>query len=381
MVSEMANKNVSPPYTNRGADNTYRDGLKACVDWVQATLEIVSVEQLITDILGLDFNDFYNGQSGKYGYKNSKHLGNIGIFYDGREDMGIHLEITGQGCREYESLNIQSWKELFGRLIENEANFTRLDIAIDDFKGHFNISGLVRKIKNRELISKFKNAVRIESIDIETGESKGNTIYYGGSSSRIQIRMYEKDHERMAMGYELDGDVETWNRTEVQARNERAQKIAELVAEREEGSESIGEIVSGILRYYMRFVVKGKDTNRARWNTAPFWLKFLGDVKALRLTDIAPDRTVEKTAHWIDKQVAPSLAILFNAFDGDMDILKQFIIDGSDRLKDKDYAMIDRFKREQEEITNMLESKKIAFPSQYEDTATACTVDYQEINS
>lgn len=338
-----------PPYTNRGAQRTQESGLRACVDWVQATFKIVTSEQLITDILQLKIDDFYEAETGKYGYRRSRKFGHISIYYDGRDDMGIHLEITGQGCREYESLKKKTWKELFFEMMcyEPDVNITRIDVAIDDFKGYFKISGLIRKIKNKELISKFKSATRIEKIDIETGESKGNTIYYGSSQSRIQIRMYEKDMERIGKGHQLEEGLKVWNRTEVQARDERAKKIAQMIMLDDESDQSIGEITSGILKYYLRFTVKGKDSNRRRWNTAKFWDKFIGDVEELRLTDVAPDKTIEKKVEWIDRQVSPSLAVLFHAFEGDMDVLKQFILNGSDRLTEKDYAMIQKFKEEQ----------------------------------
>ncbi|MCG2963535.1 replication initiation factor domain-containing protein, partial [Escherichia coli] len=86
------------------------------------------------------------------------------------------------------------------------------------------------------------------------------------------------------------------------------------------------------LKYYLRFLVKGKDKNRSRWKTAPFWDKFLGGVEALRLAEVAPDRTVEKTVNWISNQVAPSLAVMFEAFDGDVDLLMRFIKEGKERL-------------------------------------------------
>ncbi|MEN3156745.1 replication initiation factor domain-containing protein [Priestia aryabhattai] len=342
----MGNK-VVPLYSNRGAQNTYKSGLRACVDWVQATFKNVEVSQLITDILKLDFDSFYEAERGSLGYKKCKKYGHISVFYDGKEDMGVHLQMTGQGCREYEALGKSTWKELFFDSFCYNVNFTRLDIAIDDFEGYFKISSLKRKIKDRLLVSKFKDATNIEKVNIDTGESKGETIYYGSSQSRIQIRMYEKNFERKNKGHELEEGLKVWNRTEVQARDERANKIAEIIMLNEEGSETVGQVVAGILKYYLRFTVKGKDSNRSRWKTAPFWDKFLGNVEALRLTDVAPDRTVEKTFNWVSNQVAPSLAVLMEAYEGDMDILKRFALEGKERLTDKEYKMIEAFKKEQ----------------------------------
>lgn len=345
MSGESLITNHVPPYCNTGVQNTSQSGLRACVDWVQATFKIVEVTQLIEEVLGLNADWFYEGQSGSMGYRKSRKYGNITVFYDGTEEMGVHLQMTGQGCREYEAYNRKKWKQLFFDFVCYNAKFTRLDVAIDDFQGYFTISSIERKVKDRLLVSKFKKARTMETILIESGEGEGKTIYFGSSQSSVQIRMYEKNHEQKGKGNEIDSDV--WNRTEVQARDERAQKIAELIMLNEDSEETVGEIVAGILKYYLRFLVKGKDKNRSRWKTAPFWDKFLGNIEALRLTDIAPDRTVEKTVNWISNQVAPSLAVMFEAFDGDVNLLMRFIQEGKERLTEKEYRMINEYKNQQ----------------------------------
>jgi phage replication initiation protein len=333
----------SPRPRNTGAQNPYESGLRACVDWVQATFKNVSVDDLITHVLALDIEEFRES-NGEHGYQKCKRLDNIAIYYEGASNMGIHLKMTGQGCRLYEALSKDKkpWSLLLGMFLDMGANFTRIDGAIDDFQGYFKIDQIVRKIKRGELVSKFKKARSMESIEIKSGESKGMTIYYGSSKSRIQIRMYEKDFERENAGYELEKSVTVWNRTEIQARDERAQKIAEIIAQ----GDDLGNVISGILKHYLRFVVKGKDKKRSRWKTAPFWEKFLGEVEALKLTEKAPDRTVERTEEWLRKQVAPSLAVLMRAYDGDVGLLHNMIHSGDRRLKNKDYEMIDRFKRQ-----------------------------------
>jgi phage replication initiation protein len=258
-------KESRPRTCNTGAQNTLKTGLRACVDWVQATFKIVKPEQLITEVLGLKIDDFTEA-NGQFGYQKCKRLDNISVFYDGSAGMGIHLQMTGQGCRLYEALTKYDnpWVSIFDVFLKMQGSFSRLDVAIDDFAGYFSINQIVRRIKQGELVSKFKKARSMESIEIKTGESKGMTIYYGSAKSRIQIRMYEKNFERENAGYEIEEDVTCWNRTEVQARNERAQSIAEIIA----NDGQLGDVVQGILAYYLRFVVKGKDLNKARWKTA-----------------------------------------------------------------------------------------------------------------
>ena len=330
-----------PPYCNTGAENTNQSGLRACVDWVQATFKNLFSYQELVDILGLKSNEFYDC-GGMYGYKSGLRFGHIAIFYDGNAEMGIHLEMSGQGCREYESYNQLSWKELFLECFRHDAHFSRLDVAVDDFRGYFTISSLKRRIKNRECISKFKNAISIEKLDLESGDSKGETIYFGSASSRLQVRMYEKNHERQGKGFELEEGLDVWNRVELQTRNERSETIATLIAT---DYQELGKMVCGILKHYIRFAIPDKkDSNRSRWKTAKFWEKFLGQVEKLRLSEVAPDRTVEKTLSWVDRQVTPSLAVLYEAFDGDFELLQGLILNGADRLTDKHRDMITRFK-------------------------------------
>lgn len=346
----MSVNRAKPPYCNTGAQNTSEENLnslRACIDWVQITFKDIGTETLVTGILGLDFARFNDLEVGQYGYRRCLMYGNIMVYYDGRPDMGIHLQMSGQGCRQYESYEVKVWSELFKDMLLRKSKFSRLDVAIDDFKPYFEIPKLIKKIKKRELVSKFKDATRIEKIDIESGESKGNTIYYGSPQSRIQIRMYEKDLERAGKGFELEEGIEAWNRTEIQARNERAQKIAGIIASSEDGDETIGQAVRGILKAYIRFVDTGTDSNRSRWKTSGFWEEFLGDVNELRLTDIAPDRTVERSLTWIDNQVTPTLAMLALTFDEDVEVIHELIKDGVGRLTDKEYKMIEAFREKE----------------------------------
>jgi len=58
------------------------------------------------------------------------------IYYDGREEMGCHVEMSGQGCRQYEANFTDSpWKDLFGVVLSEGGKFSRLDLAIDNVDG------------------------------------------------------------------------------------------------------------------------------------------------------------------------------------------------------------------------------------------------------
>jgi len=357
-----------PPVTNRGVQSTVETGLRACVDWVQATLKNFSVEQLITDVLKLDFKDFVPQDNGAFGYKKSLCYGRIVVYYDGNPDMGVHFKLSGQACREYEECAVQTWGKLFAEVLGNGGHLTRLDVAIDDFAGYFKISTVLSKIKKGELVSKFKSAKSIEGIKIEDGASKGRTVYFGSEKSVIQIRMYDKRLERIQKGKTVE--VDFWNRTEVQCRDQRADRMAWLIAEAgsdvlpDGGSDetrSVGVIVKGILANYLRFLVKPSDKgdkNKSRWKTAPFWNKFLGDVEKISLSNIAPDRTLEDTIDWVNHQVSKSLGMIYSAYGDDPTLILEIMKKGVDKIGKKERAILNRFYNSKPDVIKTVIDKK-----------------------
>lgn len=347
------------PLTNRGVGLVPENGLRACVDWCEATFKIVSTEQLILDILRMNPEDFFNGE-GKYGYKQSLQCGSIFIYFDGREDMGIHLTMKGKGCREYERLGKRTWKEFFQTVFEYQGSFTRLDVAVDDFEGMFTIKGLVRKVKSRELVSKFRKARNVEDIDIRTGEVHGVTLYFGSGKSDIQIRMYDKLSERKDTNYNVPEEIKVWNRTELQLRDMKATHVAEIIAHKEDSEESIGQTVCGILKHYLRFTVKGKNKDKYKWKTAPFWDKFLGKVEALPLATIIEEKTVFDKQEWAERQVAPTLALICEAYGGNERVILDLVKKGIHRLKAKDFDMIRKHKEEIKKTSIASETMKVA---------------------
>ncbi len=333
---------VKPPYSNTGAQNTSRPNLNACVDWVSATFKTVNERELIEEILLLDPDKFDEVDNGLYGYQQSLRLGNIAVMYNGREDMGVHLQMSGAGCREYEHIGKLTWETLFRVILACEGQITRLDMALDDHVGYFTIRKAANKIKRGELASKFRRAMRIEHIEIADGKSAGQTIYFGSGQSMIRIRMYDKRLEQLnSKDVNTDEVPAFWNRTEIQSRKDRAQAVAGMIA----NDVPIGVIVQGILRYYLRFLVRHHDKNKSRWKTAGWWERFLDDVEPIRLAEKTEmEATIEKRLSWIRRQVAPSLAAVISAMDGEMTAIYDLIQDGMERLKPRDIAMIKQYK-------------------------------------
>lgn len=359
-----------PPPSNRGVQNSSLGALRACVDWVQVTFTTVPSLQKIYDILKMKESDFNSVSYSFYGYKSHVVCGNISVLFDGQSNMGFHVQMTGQGCREYEQLGLQNWQEFFITCFSMGANFTRLDGAIDNLCylneiPYFTPDKLYRKVKDGCATSKFKKGKKVESFLIDDGKNLGETLYFGKEQSDMQIRIYEKDLERLGAGEELEDDLTFWVRTEIQCRRDRAQALAIYIIN---DPDRLGDTLAGVLKNYLNFLIRNpNDSDKSRWKVCKWWLDFLGDVEPLKLTMIAPDKTIERSRTWINKQVAPTLGMLFMASGSDIDMIVDILNDGMDRVTDFQIAMADEYlkkvieERKEKEYLKNAEFQKMMF--------------------
>lgn len=369
-----------PPDSNRGVQNTHSEPLIALVDWVSVTFPLVGGTQekfenlgifsakRIIGLMGLPENEFKEMPLGMNGYKRQIKRGHISFLFDGSAvDMGVHMIMTGQGCREFEAEYKPGWPEFFSMVFWEKAHFTRLDLAVDDYKGFLKPEQIMWKLDNGLCSSRFKDYRYMKKGRISDGYNKGITIYFGSASSDIQIRIYDKLKERREAKKEIQEGVRHWVRTEVQLSDKRADMAAsQIMLEAANGNTNIGVVIAGILKNYVTFYdKKTNDTNKSRWKKCRRWEKFLGDSAKLRLTLFAPDRTIGTRRAWIDKQTAKTLGMLFVAYDSDLDWLVHTLNRGMDLLEEKDIEEIDTYKRTNkivdllmyhERLTNVKES-------------------------
>src|SRR5690606_41303449 len=86
--------------------------------------------------------------------------------------------------------------------------------------------------------------------------------------------------------------------------------------------------------------------------------EFLGDVEKLKLTLVAPDRTVERTKAWLDKRVAPSLGMVYMAYGGDEKAIATMIADGVNRLTDSQLQLAIEYQEMLNSSKELLEHRK-----------------------
>lgn len=238
-------------------------GNKVIYDALSITSKIHGTEDLIA-LLGLKAVVWENVK-GAHGYRDRLYWNCISIHYNGRDDMGVWLELTGQGCRAFESYGTGDYEALFDEVLENpgEVNITRLDVAFDDMAGVLDIDEICEDTRAGEFVSKFSDWQVIEG-------SKGSSLTHGSMKSDLFIRIYDKAAER---GFT---DGRHWVRAELQLRRDRA--LSFLLS-----PGAIGDRFSGVLGNYLRYVDPDDDLNRWRWPMKGYWLELLGTAARIRL--------------------------------------------------------------------------------------------------
>lgn len=231
-------------------------------DWLSFTSKIHTPQELM-DALGLSQFKWTQTKGGK-GYRDRFYFNAISIHYNGRDDMGVWVEISGQGCRAFESLSGVSWERLFFFIRENGLKITRLDIAYDDHTGVLPMSRIVQDTQCGMFIGRSEYWETVLS-------SKGSTVQIGSSQSKVVIRIYDKAAERKCE------DGTHWIRCEIQLRDDRALQFTKIPM-------PIGQAFAGVLLNYLRYVEPSdEDTNRWRWPMTDYWMNLVDDAQRISI--------------------------------------------------------------------------------------------------
>lgn len=319
--------------------------LNACVDWLQVTFKNVNDLHEIINILRLGYDNFTEIEHGRYGYDSQLRFGHIAVYYNQYRtcEMGVHVEFSGQGCREYEDYVSDGFNYLLPALFQHEINVTRFDIAIDDRSGYFTVAQLERKVRDGFTKSKFKTARGITEYKISGGCTLGKTFYFGSTKSDLQVRFYDKKEEMISKKRFIPEELQSWVRTELQLRRENAYQAALKFIET---NGRLQDIALGILKNYITFCNKTNDTNKNRWTVSKFWAKFLHDVELITITKESPEVSIEKSKDWFENSITPTFAVLMKAFNSDTDMLNDWYRKGLAKMSPKHENMLKRFQYE-----------------------------------
>ena len=232
-------------------------------DWLTFVSHCDSPES-VKELLGLVDVPWEIMEKGRNGYRQRWFFENINILFDGADNMGVCVDISGSGCRAFESYSSTSWEDLFYTIYnQDDYKITRLDIAFDDHTGILDINQIQDDVDDHNYVS------RSRTWKVEYG-SAGTTIYHGSPKSNMYIRIYDKAAER-----KLE-DVH-WIRVELQTRDEISKGFIEGLQ-----SNPVGTQFRGVLHKYLRFVVPQLDTNMSRRPLTTYWANLLEDVQRIQ---------------------------------------------------------------------------------------------------
>lgn len=276
------------------------------IDWLTFSSKIDDVHSMI-ERLGLTDVEFKRC-SGRYYYGSCMRFGNISIYYDGlTPDMGVCVEMSGQGCRDFETFGTGDWYSIFEWYIEKRpnVNVSRLDVAYDDFDRLLDLDKLIYDTFAGNYVSRNKHW------NIQKG-SRGASVEHGDRGGSMYIRIYDKKAERRR------SDLEYWARCELQLRDKLPGNFIEALVT---GSEPIEILYFQVLNNYLRYVQPSDtDSNKRRWETAEHWQRFL--------------QTAEKRSIFIAPGVDYNMMGLFHyVFDTAGNAIKTFIdIEGMEKF-------------------------------------------------
>ena len=343
-----------PPHANRGVvmlkeeKENVENPLVSMVDYIRVTFKTHDVDHIIENVLHLNKDFMTEKPNGFYGYVGTFELDFIKVFYSPPGDnRGILVELSGQGCRQFESFldwRKKTWFDFFQDCIQHGGSFTRLDLAIDDKKTYFSIPELLKKAQKGECISRFRKSDYNGSFDLSDGQMGGTTIYFGSKKSEAYLCFYEKNHEQ-AEKYNIPlEDLGDWNRYEIRLKNERAQVAIKELIKRQD----LTYIALQIINNYVKFV-DPNERERRYWETSDFWQAFIGDVGKLQLY-MKPQRDFyQKTRNWLKNSCSPTMKMVLEADQhlGRND-LSDMIMEAE--LSDKQEKMMDVFIAEVEDM-------------------------------
>lgn len=280
------------------------------IDWLTFTSHVDNVDS-IKRLLGLndpsipwaDETIFRNG------YPRQCYWGGITISYGAdqeefykdkskvRFDMGICVNLSGTGCRTFETYGHGDWMQLFASFFSGaKYNITRLDLAYDDHTGILDIHEIENDTRERNFTMKAKYAEIVWS-DNQNTNIQGMTVQIGSDQSRIKIRIYDKAAER---GF----TDRHWIRCEIQLRDSNAKVAAAKVFE----TRHIGRCAAGILRNYVTYRTPTPDSNKSRWPVAPYWDKLVLDMDKISLWITPGDPyNFSKTEKWLVDQCGQAM--------------------------------------------------------------------------
>lgn len=328
-----------------GFSQTLNNGLVVSIDWLSFTIMNISSLDKVLSLLGYTVADFDDMPHGGKGYKSMIRLNGyaVNVLYDGNDNMGIHVDVSGSAISEVvksfkatlredspfgeaytvDDFNTTYLNELL-KMIRNNGHITRLDLAIDDIGcNYFSTDDVFSCFAQSRIVSKFRNVQNL--VSYSCGSKSGHTVSFGNRKSDIYMRVYDKQLERNQKSIAVDYP---WVRWEIELKNGRANSIADFLIL----GFPLGEVCVSVLAHYIR-IINLDNENRSRCSVDETWQHFLDGIKPLKLYVAPVIRDLEDKKDWVNQQVMPTIAGIIASDGGSFEFFEEHLISGLMRMK------------------------------------------------
>lgn len=255
-------------------------------------------------------------------------------------DSRIIVDFSGNGLAHYYE-RFKKYGSIYDlvsmSLAQPGARVLRLDVAFDDYEGLLSIDRIERMwLKDDNIITRWKSGVSYKKYE-RGGCSGGYTFYMGSRESESFARVYDKRLQEMSRGAESDNLPVSWVRFELEFKGDRATSVAIQAC----GSYFSSAFFSGVLRSQIDFkegqqAAKKSDRKVARW-----WSQFLHGVDIRPVQVPKPVDSIVRKKEWLEKSVAPTLALMAQHYDGDVSWVYKLLESGERRLTPQQKALLE----------------------------------------
>lgn len=358
---------------------TYELRENALFDWVQATIlpfqdfididdyNILWINRNIKKkipVQSLDFIYFIfkylfniewteilvNHSNALFGYNMCYQYQDIKIFSSpAREDMGVHIYLTGSACRQYEDLGL-SFVQLFTKLSQFNTQYTRIDYSFDMFHDeYFTLDRVQSCVSNSEVVSRFRSSVQFTKDNLISLDNVGHTVWFGSRTSDIQFVFYDKLKERKFNAVvEVSENIKHWYRLECRFRGGNADSVIVNYLY----CSDFNNYIKGVINNYLSFRKKNtNDSRRSRWPIRSWWSKFIDSIDKIKLQSYNVESTITLKKNWLERVTSHSqlLVMLSDIEDITVDeqsckFLYNYIKGNISKIDDYDIQIINNYR-------------------------------------
>ena len=191
------------------------------------------------------------------------------------------IELKGEGCREFENVNLdKSWIDFLDFfVIRLNASPTRIDLTIDDYSGDVVQLDWIRKQLD---IENFTTTFKTKKYTIHGNSESGYSLQFGTHSSTQQLVIYEKHKEQVNKG--IDCLQKYWLRFEMRFRQDKAYNISMNIINLEDESKFRHFTMARLLEMIdIKEENNYNQHNLDKADTHPKWKEFLEQVEKSKI--------------------------------------------------------------------------------------------------